>query len=1129
MASVEVGTTDDLASLSNLDEHTLLAELKHRYDHDKIYTYVGDILVAVNPFRDVGIYTKEFTEKYKNKKRVENPPHIFAVSDACYQAMLTGNAVGGKRNQCVVISGESGAGKTESTKLIIKQLIELCHGKSQLEQQILQVNPLLEAFGNAQTTMNDNSSRFGKYIQLKFKDGQVMGAKISEYLLEKSRVIHQNPGEENFHIFYYMMAGLSPEQQKKYHIGDPAKYKNLNNGPGCLKNNPAGVKKHFTSLTNAMDLVGFLDEEIDEMYKILSAVLSMGEIQFGANDDDSAVVQDSTQSIQTITELLGVEPEKVKNVLTFSSNYAKGSIIRRNYTKQQAQDARDAMTKALYGRLFSWIVNKINQQLAPEVTIAASEATEIGILDIFGFEHLQTNSFEQICINLANEQLQYFFNQHIFLLEQEEYKAEGIDWTYVPFVNNQSLLNLFMTKPIGIFALLDEESLFPQGSDHSYVEKLNRNFQSNHHYIKAKVSTSNNFSIDHYAGRVSYSADNFLEKNRDNLPNGVMQMLTASTNDLLGQIFRGTITRTGTLALQLRTNDNKKERKSVRKRGFGRQQTTRKLTQGAQFKNSLNVLLELLNLSNPHFVRCIKPNTTKAPKAFEDKYVNAQLRYTGMLETTRIRRMGYALRPKFSDFVNRYRLLARKKISENGKGCEEILKGCGLTQWHIGKTKLFLKYYHQDQLEEQLQKVGQCAVHIQKIVRGFLGRQEYKRCKEQARRQAAAMETFLAEIQDLSLTHHQQIEKLCEKDRRISQSFFGKIKENKEKVQFQAPAPPPAIIEDEPEPEEELEEEEVDSDDVIEDEFVKTVKKGGKFGALGTKAATIKWFKTTQSEKLRENTGVFSNWFHGIITRRQAEELLDSKPLGYYLIRVSESRFGYSLSLRAEQRCKHFMIDQLPNGKYNVVGEAQVFRTLNDLVYFYEKEPISPFGDVLKTPCGQETDECDYAELVEDDKDQAKIMATHSARRSRVMQQAPQINAPPKPQRGQNNNLAPPSPTSPTPQGSRSRSKSPHGKRNSGGRPIRPPPTRPGSYLSPDQNGNETSQAINSDGPPPLPAKTYMTMTPGPGGSTNNGPSNVPPPLPQRLPSNASYSYVMPDMEARPPPPLPPHPVGNGQ
>lgn len=1028
MTTTSPGETDDLASLPNLEEGSLLEELRTRYAKNKIYTYVGDILVAINPYQDLELYTKSISDQYKGKRRADNPPHLFAIADSSYQSLQTGNTISGKRNQCIVISGESGAGKTESTKLIIKQLIELCKGRSQLEQQILQVNPLLEAFGNAQTVMNDNSSRFGKYIQLKFHDAKVKGAKISEYLLEKSRVIFQNPKEENFHIFYYMFAGLEEEKRKELCLEPPEKYRYLGNGPCRLKTDPRSMKESCEELINALNLVGFLEEEQDDMFRILAGVLTMGQIEIDTNENDEAFVRDK-EILENVANILELDSTQLEKMLTFAVSRASGEFFTRNYSKEQAHNVRDALAKALYGRLFSWIVNKVNQLLAPEEELPQKEITEIGILDIFGFENLGMNSFEQVCINLANEQLQHFFNQHIFTLEQMEYQDEGVDWTRVPFVNNQPLLDLFLAKPISVLALLDEESLFPKGSDHSYVEKMNHNFAKNHHYIKTKVSTSNKFSIDHYAGRVEYDATGFLEKNRDALPLGATQLFKTSTVDLINLIFTGTITRTGTLALQNRISKKKRSRKSLKKKGNTNQ---KKLTVGAQFKNSLSVLIELLNLANPHFVRCIKPNMTKEAKSFDDKFVKAQLRYTGMLETTRIRKMGYAFRPKFGDFVQRYGVLTfNPRLSANQFGCKVILEKAGLTDWMVGKTKVFLKYYHQDKLEDAMKLLGQKAIHGQRIIRGFLARRAFAKVLAKYRKEQEECKAFLLHMGRLSLQQQQKLFTIQQMDKQLPEKFLELLKnsdgelleydannpplsppppEEKEPPAPTSPSPaprqsPPVLLVPEPEKESlpasaeenrtsaqvengdeeevaeargEQEEEESDSgeeDDeegevqVEEDVFVKkktlrTTYGRGARGEAAKKAASKRWFQETQFNSLKESLP-FLSWFHGIITRRQAEKLLDDKPVGAFLIRVSESRFGYSVSLKTKERCKHFAVDQLRNKRYVVIGEERAFRSLQEMVKYYRLNPISPYGDKLKEPVGQEGDQCDYDDLLE--------------------------------------------------------------------------------------------------------------------------------------------------------------------
>ncbi|ESO88100.1 hypothetical protein LOTGIDRAFT_219481 [Lottia gigantea] len=621
----QIGCVEDLATLTKLDEQILLEELQERYNRDLIYTYVGDILIAVNPFKDIGIYGKKETEKYKNAKKSSNPPHIFAVSDMAFQSI---SGYGGllPKDQCILISGESGAGKTESTKLIIKQLIELSHGNSQIEQQILQVNPLLEAFGNAQTLMNDNSSRFGKYIQLRFLDGQVKGAKISEYLLEKSRVVGQHEKEENFHIFYYLFAGQRENTTTNLHLKDPNKFRYLTNGAEHFNSDLPHLAKEYRELLNSMDLVGFTDSEQETLFTMIAGILHLGNIKFETNEEnDETLVSNPGDDLQTAASLLNIDADELQSCLTSMIAVAGGEYMKINYSKSKAADCRDALSKAIYGRLFGWIVNKINQLLAPEQLSYRQEYREIGILDIFGFEHFEKNSFEQACINLANEQLQFFFNQHIFKMEQEEYMKEGIDWTEIEFVDNKPLLDMFLIKPVGIISLLDEECQFPKATNKTFVEKLNQNFHKHPNFQKSHQSTSPLFTIHHYAGKVTYDTNQWLEKNRDTLPEGISDIMKSSKNKLIKTLFQVKVS----------------------------QDAKRKATVGTKFKRSLHMLMEKMTRSSPIFVRCLKPNHNKRAGEFNNAYIQAQLLYTGMLETTKIRREGFAIRPPFSEFVER--------------------------------------------------------------------------------------------------------------------------------------------------------------------------------------------------------------------------------------------------------------------------------------------------------------------------------------------------------------------------------------------------------------------------------------------------------------------------------------------
>ncbi|KAM6034895.1 myosin-IIIb-like [Theristicus caerulescens] len=531
------GAAGDLAALAELDEAAMLGGLQERFLRQQIYTDVGDILIAMNPFQPLPLYGREVSERYRHHETSTLLPHIFAVASRAYHAML-GRRGGGPQNQCIVISGESGAGKTESTKLLLQHIMNLCKGNSQLEQQILQVNPLLEAFGNAQTVMNDNSSRFGKYIQLRFQKNTVRGAKLSEYLLEKSRVVQQDTRERNFHIFYYMFAGLSSEEKEMYGLLDPSLYRYISGRFGTQ--DVAQRWKHkYQEVCNALDMVGFQEQEQVDMQAILAGVLSLGNVTFEPEESNGSVkVSEASRGwLKAAAGQFGVQEDELLKCLICTMSVTRGEQIQRFHTQQQAEDARDSIAKVAYGRVFGWIVCKINELLAENVDPEV-ELREIGILDIFGFENFAVNRFEQLCINLANEQLQHFFNHHIFQLEQAAYKEEELPWETITFNNNEPILNLLLAKPLGLLSLLDEQSAFPQATDKTFVDKLNSSFNGNLHYQPGRGRVLG-FSIIHYAGKVQYTAGGFLEKNRDTLPASVRGLFINSITPLLSVLFTG--------------------------------------------------------------------------------------------------------------------------------------------------------------------------------------------------------------------------------------------------------------------------------------------------------------------------------------------------------------------------------------------------------------------------------------------------------------------------------------------------------------------------------------------------------------------------------------------------------------
>ncbi|XP_051542316.1 myosin-IIIb [Myxocyprinus asiaticus] len=952
---------EDLANLSELDEKTLLEVLTRRFTQSHIYTYVGDILVAINPFKYLSIYEKEVSERYKCHEKRSLPPHIFAVADRAYQSML-GRLATGPKNQCIVISGESGAGKTESTKLLLRHIMELCKANSQLEQQILQMNPLLEAFGNAQTVMNDNSSRFGKYIQLRFQNSSVKGAKINEYLLEKSRVVHQDEGEQNFHIFYFMLAGISSEDKEIYGLLDPTHYRYLNGRFG-QEDVVQNWRVKYAEVCNAMDMVGFEEQEKVDMMTILAGILSLGNIMFETTDNDILKVSETSRGWLKVTAgQFGVQEGDLLKSLTCTTSVTRGEAIQRLHNQQQAEDARDSIAKVAYGRVFGWIVSKINEQLAPKIDFDV-ELNEIGILDIFGFENFAVNRFEQLCINLANEQLQYFFNHHIFLMEQKEYKEEGITWENITYKDNKPILDLFLTKPIGIFSLLDEQSAFPQATDRDFVDKLNSKFKAAPNYEVVRNHTPL-FTIVHYAGKVQYNASGFLEKNRDTIPANIRELFINSVTPLLSVLFAATISRTGTLM-------PRKAKLQVADDNFN---STRKQSVGAQFKHSLAVLMEKMFAASPHFVRCIKPNRSKLPDQLDSKLVMDQLRYNGLLETIRIRRDGFSWRPTFREFAERYNILLLKPdLPVNKESCMSILNNTELSGWKCGISRLFFKYWHQEELARLVERLGRAAVVIQKNYRARVCRRKYLALIVELRRQRQAQQEREEE------ERRQQLEEEMKRRLEVEQENLRpesppvplprkkkplpkprSVPSSTTKVPHLAPVPRPRskLFESSPFDNELNENIHLDISQVLQPIDEEPIKEKHL-----KKTNTIRWFKETQARKLTRD-GSFPSWFHGMITRRKAEDLLIDKPLGCFLVRVGQSREGYTLTYRCANRCRHYMIEMQTNGKYVILGEDRAHSSLVDLVHYHAQVGIKPFMELLTVPCGQTCEqEPDYEEL----------------------------------------------------------------------------------------------------------------------------------------------------------------------
>lgn len=728
---------DDLAALNAFTEESIVDQLLRRYEDGQIYTYIGDILVAVNPFTNLGLYTGSEQRRYRGQARSDNPPHIFAVADAAYQALLHQ-----RQNQAIIISGESGAGKTESANLLLKQLVYLSKAPNRnLEEQILQINPIMEAFGNAATDINSNSSRFGKYLDLTMtKGGKVTGARIAVYLLEQTRVVAQAAGERNFHIFYYMYEGLHADNRLEEFYLDYSNrncHRYLGQSSTITKTN---IDK-FQQIKKGFKLLGFQDNEVDTVYAVLAAILHLGDIEFEEvisedNTDNKSVVT-NPEPLNKVSNLLGVEQADLMEALTTLSVVTRGEIITRNNTVAEACASRDAMAKGLYGRLFDWMVNQINCLLTFN-RAGNYEPLAIGLLDIFGFENFPRNSFEQLCINIANEQIQYYFNQHIFTWEQQEYMAEGIPVDLVEYSDNRPVLDMLLSKPMGLLALLDEESRFPGANDKTLIEKFHNNIKSKF-YVRPK-SDAICFAVHHFAGRVVYQAEGFLDKNRNFIPPEVIQLVRQSQSDMVRFLFQCPMTKTGNLYSAIHdtgsrrinhSNQNTKEKYSSR--GLASQSRAQQ-TVATYFRYSLMDLLQKMVTGLPQFVRCIKPNDSSSPRYFDNDKVIKQLRFTGVLETIRIRQNGFSHRILFNDFLKRYCFLAfgyDEKVAANRDNCRLLLVRLKMDGWALGKTKVFLKYYHVEFLSKQYEEQLKMIIMVQASVRRWLARIYYKKRKWQ--------------------------------------------------------------------------------------------------------------------------------------------------------------------------------------------------------------------------------------------------------------------------------------------------------------------------------------------------------------------------------------------------------------
>ncbi|XP_061897365.1 unconventional myosin-X isoform X2 [Entelurus aequoreus] len=701
---------EDMSSLAELHEAAIMHNLYQRYQKDNIYTNIGSILAAVNPYKQIpGLYDPESVDRYSKHQLGELPPHIFAIANECYRCIW-------KRHdsQCVLISGESGAGKTESTKLLLQFLSVMSQNSAgtppsekttRVEQAIVQSSPIMEAFGNAKTVYNNNSSRFGKFIQLHFSEsGNIQGGCVIDYLLEKNRVVRQNPGERNYHIFYALLAGANKEHKSVYFLEDPAESFHYLSQSGCLQDKSLNDKELFNSVMEALKVLEFSEEEIRDMFKLLSGVLQLGNVEFMTAGGAQITTK---QVVTTASELLGLDAFQLSEVLTQRSIILRGEEICSPLTIEQAVDSRDSVAMALYSQCFSWIILKINQKIKGKENFKS-----IGILDIFGFENFEVNRFEQFNINYANEKLQEYFNKHIFSLEQLEYNREGVQWDAIDWMDNAECLDL-IEKKLGLLALVNEESRFPKGTDFTLLEKLHSRHSTNPYYVKPRLA-DHQFGIKHYAGEVLYDVKGILEKNRDTFRDDILNMLKDSRLDFIYDLF-----------------EKVGSRNNEEKMGTAR----RKPTVSSQFRDSLHALMATLSASNPFFIRCIKPNMEKNPSVFNPEVVINQLRYSGMLETVKIRRAGFPVRRTFKDFFLRYKIISKEKAAAAGddkKRSTDLLTRYDKTkkEWQLGKTKVFMKESLEQRLEKDRDEVRrQAAMIIRAHLLTFSAKKHFKRVR----------------------------------------------------------------------------------------------------------------------------------------------------------------------------------------------------------------------------------------------------------------------------------------------------------------------------------------------------------------------------------------------------------------
>ncbi|XP_066063374.1 unconventional myosin-Ia [Chamaea fasciata] len=707
----------DLVLLDPLTEESLVQTLQERFRRHDIYTYIGNVVISVNPYQSLPIYTPEKVEEYHNCSFFAVKPHIYAIADDAYRSLRDRD-----RDQCILITGESGAGKTEASKLVMSYVAAVSskgEEVNKVKEQLLQSNPVLEAFGNAKTVRNDNSSRFGKYMDIEFDfKGEPLGGVISNYLLEKSRIVRHVKGERNFHIFYQLLAGASPQllQQLKLRQ-DCGHYEYLNRESSSLPGMDDAA--NFQAMQDAMRVIGFSPAEVTELLEVTAVVLKLGNVQLSSSFQASGMEACSItepQELREICELIGLDPSTLEQALCSRTVKARDETVLTTLTVPQGYYGRDALAKNIYSRLFDWLVKRINTS----IQVKSDEQRKVmGVLDIYGFEIFQDNGFEQFIINYCNEKLQQIFILMTLKEEQEEYVREGIQWTPVEFFDNSIICNLIENSTSGILAMLDEECLRPGVvNEDTFLTKLNQLLATHKHYESKETQNARHvtdtslparcFRIHHYAGKVTYNVTGFIEKNNDLLFRDLSQAMWAARHALLRSLFP----------------DGDPQKVSLKLPP----------TAGFQFKSSVAMLMKNLYSKNPNYIRCIKPNDTKSAMVFTPELVLAQARYLGLLENVRVRRAGYAFRQLYGPFLQRYKMLNPRTWPRwdggDREGAEVLLAGLEFPAEELafGHTKVFIRSPRTlfDLERQRQERVSQLATLIQKMFRGWRCRTQYQ-------------------------------------------------------------------------------------------------------------------------------------------------------------------------------------------------------------------------------------------------------------------------------------------------------------------------------------------------------------------------------------------------------------------